>query len=122
MKKLFVLFLMLFTVSSFAWTQRQPQDPKTCAVHAPFGFPQTAGVTAVCHQAYFVGYDAAAKLPKYVTYELLPQNALGCVARTNAFAADQFIPNGAAPTDYVGTGYDKGHMAPDGDLSWDPQV
>jgi len=122
MKKLFVVFLMLFTVSSFAWTQRQPQDPQTCAVHSPFGFPQTAGVTPICHQAYLVGYDAAAKLPKYVTYELLPQNALGCVARTNAFAADQFIPNGATPKDYVGTGYDKGHMAPDGDLSWDPQV
>ena len=55
-------------------------------------------------------------------YELLPQNALGCVARTNAFAANQFVPNGAVPQDYAGTGYDKGHMAPDGDLSWDPQV
>ena len=55
-------------------------------------------------------------------YELLPQNALGCVARTNAFAANQFVPGGAVPGDYAGTGYDKGHMAPDGDLSWDVQV
>ena len=55
-------------------------------------------------------------------YELLPQNALGCVARTNAFAANQFVPNGAVPGDYAATGYDKGHMAPDGDLSWDVQV
>jgi len=55
-------------------------------------------------------------------YELLPQNALGCVARTNAFAPNQFVPNGATPKDYAATGYDKGHMAPDGDLSWDPQV
>ena len=69
-----------------------------------------------------VGYDAPAKLPEFVMYELLPQNALGCVARTNAFAANQFVPNGAVPGDYAGTGYDKGHMAPDGDLSWDVQV
>ena len=32
------------------------------------------------------------------------------------------MPGGATPDDYAGTGYDKGHMSPDGDLSWDPQV
>ena len=123
MKKFILgLVLALVSVSSFAWTQRQPFPPAQCQAHAPYGFPQTAGVQPLCQQAYLVGYDAAAKLPKYVTYELLPQNALGCVARTNAFAANQFVPNGAVPGDYAGTGYDKGHMAPDGDLSWDPQV
>ena len=63
-----------------------------------------------------------AKLPRYVTYTLLPQNALGCVARTNAFVKDETTPNGASPQDYAGTGYDKGHMSPDGDQSWDVQV
>jgi len=123
MKKLLAtLLLAIASTQSFAWTQRAPQDPQTCKVHAPYGFPQTAGVNPICRQAYLVGYDAAAKLPKYVTYELLPQNALGCVARTNAFAADQSVPGGATPADYAGTGYDKGHMSPDGDLSWDTQV
>jgi endonuclease G len=110
------------TPGATAWTQRAPQDPQTCKVHAPYGFPQTTGVQPICRQAYLVGYDAAAKLPKYVTYELLPQNALGCVARTNAFATDQSVAGGATAADYAGTGYDKGHMSPDGDLSWDVQV
>ena len=106
-----------------AWTQRAPAPVAQCQVHAPYGFPQSARpVQPICRQAYFVGYDAAVKMPEYVMYELLPHNALGCVARTNAFATDQSIPNGATPADYVGTGYDKGHMAPDGDLSWDVQV
>jgi len=123
MKKiLFAILLAVTSLASNAWTQRAPFPPAQCQAHAPYGFPQTAGVQPLCQQAYLVGYDAAAKLPKYVTYELLPQNALGCVARTNAFAANQFVPNGAVPGDYAGTGYDKGHMAPDGDLSWDPQV
>jgi endonuclease G len=69
-----------------------------------------------------VSYDAQAKIPNYVAYTLTPPNALGCVARTNAFAVDQSISNGATPDDYAGTGFDKGHMAPDGDLSWDQQV
>jgi endonuclease G len=126
MKKLFaVLFLVVAGLSSnaFAWTQRQPFPVAQCQAHAPYGFPNSAKpVQPICQQAYLVGYDAAAKLPEFVMYELLPQNALGCVARTNAFAANQFVPNGATPADYVGTGYDKGHMAPDGDLSWDTQV
>ena len=123
MKKLLALLLMATSFASSAWTQRAPNPPQQCQVHAPYGFPQTAlAVQPICRQAYLVGYDPIAKLPKYVTYELMPQNALGCVARTNAFAADQSIPNGPKPDDYAGTGYDKGHMSPDGDLSWDVQV
>jgi endonuclease G len=69
-----------------------------------------------------VAYDAPAKIPVYVAYTLLPQNALGCFPRTNAFVADQSVQGGARPDDYAGTGYDKGHAAPDGDLSWSQQV
>ena len=124
MKKIITgLLLVLATSTVFAWTQRAPFPVAKCQVHAPYGFPQSAKqLQPLCQQAYFVGYDAQAKLPNYVMYELTPPNALGCVARTNAFAAHQFVPNGARPDDYAGTGYDKGHMAPDGDLSWDPQV
>jgi endonuclease G len=44
---------------------------------------------------------------------------LGCFPRTNAFVADQSLNGtGARPDDYAGTGYDKGHAVPDGDLSW----
>jgi endonuclease G len=123
MNKLIVtLVLALASVSSFAWTQRAPFPVDQCRVHAPYGFPQTAGVQPLCQQAYLVGYDAAAKLPKFVTYELVPKNALGCFPRTNAFTTNQFVTNGATPDDYAATGYDRGHMAPDGDLSWDQQV
>jgi len=114
--------LLLISINNaFAWTQRPNFPQEQCAVHAPYGFPQAAG-SPICRQAYYVDYDAAAKLPKVVTYTLTPPNAIGCVARTNAFTADQSIQNGARPDDYAATGYDKGHMAPDGDLSWDQQV
>jgi len=118
-----MLVLLIVCSSTFAWNQRAPNPVQACQVHSPYGFPQSATpVSPICRQAYLVGYDPIAKLPRYVTYELLPQNALGCVARINAFAADQSVPNGARPDDYAATGYDKGHMSPDGDLSWDTQV
>jgi len=122
MKKLF--FTLLFLSSqAFAWDQTPPLAVDHCKAHNPYGWAQTSKpVTAICRRAYFVAYDAAAKIPNYVTYTLTPPNALGCVARTNAFVADASVANGARPDDYAGTGYDKGHAAPDGDLSWDTQV
>ena len=129
MKKLLAIFVLSMAglgscvMDANAWTQRPPEPVSNCTIHTPFGWPQAnPQVAAICRQAYFVGYDAQAKLPRYVTYTLTPQAALGCVARTNAFVADQSVPGGAVPADYAGTGYDKGHMAPDGDLSWDQQV
>lgn len=118
MKKLF-LTLILLSSQAFAWDQRAPLPVAQCGVHSPYGFAATQRPTQpICREAYLVAYDAPVKIPAYVAYTLLPQNALGCFPRTNAFVADQSVPNGATPSDYAGTGYDKGHAAPDGDLSW----
>ena len=123
MKK--ILFAVLLAASSLAhaWEQRAPLPPQACQVHSPYGFAQTQRTAQpICREAYLVAYDAPVKIPVYVAYTLLPQNALGCWPRTNAFVADQSVPGGARPDDYAGTGYDKGHAAPDGDLSWSQQV
>ena len=118
MKKLLILLSFLAT-SAFAWDQRPPMPPQACVAHAPYGWAQTQRpAQPICREAYFVAYDAPVKIPAYVAYTLLPQNALGCWPRTNAFVADRSVANGATPADYAGTGYDKGHAAPDGDLSW----
>lgn len=118
MKK-FLLLLVFLSSQAVAWEQRAPLPVNQCQVHSPYGFAQTKRpVQPICREAYLVAYDAPVKIPAYVAYTLLPQNALGCFPRTNAFVADQSIPGGATPSDYAGTGYDKGHAAPDGDLSW----
>jgi len=123
MNKIFALLVMTVSLSAQAWDQRAPNPPQACAVHSPYGWAQTARTaTPICREAYFVAYDAPVKIPVYVAYTLLPQNALGCFPRTNAFVADASVPGGARPDDYAGTGYDKGHAAPDGDLSWSQQV
>lgn len=119
MKKLFALLVLAVSFAAGAWEQRAPLPPQACQVHSPWGFAQTARTTSpICREAYLVAYDAPVKIPAYVAYTLLPQNALGCFPRTNAFVADASVPGGARPDDYAGTGYDKGHAAPDGDLSW----
>ena len=123
MKKLLFVLLLTAFHSVHAWDQVAPLAIDHCKAHNPYGWAQTAKpVTAICRRAYFVAYDAAAKIPNYVTYTLTPPNALGCWPRTNAFVADASVLNGPRPDDYAGTGYDKGHAAPDGDLSWNQQV
>jgi endonuclease G len=119
MKKLLVLLALLST-QAFAWDQRAPNPVQACQVHSPYGFAQTVRqAQPICREAYLVAYDAPVKIPAYVAYTLEPKNALGCFPRTNAFVADQSLGGtGARPDDYAGTGYDKGHAAPDGDLSW----
>jgi endonuclease G len=119
MKKL-LLLLAFVSTQAFAWEQRAPLPVQSCQVHSPYGFAQTVrAATPICREAFLVAYDAPVKIPVYVAYTLLPQNALGCWPRTNAFVADQSLNGtGATPADYAGTGYDKGHAAPDGDLSW----
>jgi endonuclease G len=123
MKQILALLALAVTLSAQAWDQRAPNPVQACQVHSPYGWAQTARTaTPICREAYLVAYDAPVKIPVYVAYTLLPQNALGCFPRTNAFVADASVPNGATPADYAGTGYDKGHAAPDGDLSWTQQV
>ena len=101
--KLFFTILLFIATSASAWDQRAPLPPQACQVHSPWGWAQTSRTaTAICREAYFVAYDAPVKIPVYVSYTLIPQNALGCFPRTNAFVADQSVPNGATPADYAG--------------------
>ncbi len=124
--KRFLLSMAILAASfnASAWDQRAPLPVQQCQVHSPYGFAQTARTAqAICREGYLVAYDAPVKIPVYVAYTLTPPNALGCFPRTNAFVADQSLGGtGARPDDYAGTGYDKGHAAPDGDLSWSQQV
>lgn len=122
MKKL-LLSLLILSGSAFAWDQRTPLPVQQCQVHSPYGFAATQRpAQAICREGYLVAYDAPVKIPAYVAYTLKPQDALGCWPRTNAFVADASIQGGARPDDYAGTGYDKGHAAPDGDLSYNQMV
>ena len=123
MKKLLIAFILFAGLSVQAWEQRAPLPVQECRIHAPYGFAETKKeLQPICRHAFLVAYDPTAKIPAYVAYTLQPDNAIGCIARTNAFVADKSIKNGPKPEDYAGTGYDKGHVVPDGDLSWDQQI
>lgn len=112
--------------TSIAADQRPPLPPAQCAQHVPYGAPEIKKPDAVliCRQGYELYHDNAAKIPAWVAWNITPEHVNGCIARSNAFAADQSLPagKGSTPDDYVGTGYDKGHLANDAHQSWDDTV
>ena len=124
MKQIFAaLMIAMMAIPANAAPQAPAQPVAACQVQAPYGFPQSnkAGVP-LCHHAYITFVDPAAKIPEWVVYTLTPEHALGCLPRTNAFAADASMPGSATPADYNNTGLDRGHMGPDGDMSFDDQA
>jgi endonuclease G len=131
MKKLLsILALTLFATAAQAWEQWPPLPINACNVQAPYGFPKASrgdlmnNSQAICRHAYVTLHDNVAKIPVWVSYTLQPQNALGCVPRSNGFMADNSLPKGkrAELADYAKSGYDIGHVAPNGDMSFNDRA
>jgi endonuclease G, mitochondrial len=121
--KLLVAALFVATGFAYAADQVPPHPIAQCAAQIPYGQPTIkAGDTLVCRAAYLLAFNSNTKTPDWVSWTLTPDHAIGCVVRTNAFAADQSLPASAKPQDYAGSGYDQGHLANDADMSWDNQV
>jgi endonuclease G len=74
------------------------------------------GTTELCNSFYVSLYD---KLNKRVILvaEHLKHNGVGLVGRKDAFHSDSRVGKYPNPSQYLDTGYDKGHMAPAGDSS-----
>lgn len=68
---------------------------------------------------YTLFYDNRNKTPHWVAWELTKEETRGNVERTNRFEADpDVIGSKVEYRDYTGSGYDRGHMAPAGDMKW----
>ena len=75
------------------------------------------------HTGYTLSYDAKNKTPQWVAWELTNEETRGKEERTNDFQPDpQVIGTQVVTFDYSGSGYDRGHMAPAGDMKWSKQA
>lgn len=78
----------------------------------------------IIHTGYTVSYNSDWKIPNWVAYELTREEVEGVVPRFDAFLPDPEVPSGKSATtyDYQNSGWDKGHMAPAGDMKWSEQA
>ena len=74
-------------------------------------------------EGYALGYKAAWKTARWVTYRLTDDEVLTQVTRrADEFAPDPLIVGGPQLEDYRGSGYDRGHLAPAADMKWSRQA
>lgn len=71
------------------------------------------------YTGFALSYNEHHEQAKWVAYKLTKSETMGSVGRTNNFRPDPNISSGsAALSDYKGSGYDRGHLAPAGDMKW----
>ena len=73
----------------------------------------------IFHTAYTLKYSEQHEQASWVAYTLKSSHTSGNVGRTNDFRIDYKVKTGSASlSDYKGSGYDRGHLAPAGDMKW----
>lgn len=72
----------------------------------------------VCHHFFTLSYNATHKQADWVYYRPCIGQDEDKVKRTNNFREDKMVSTGSAkPSDYVKSGYDRGHLCPAGDMT-----
>lgn len=75
----------------------------------------------IVHRGYRLSYNADYKVPNWVFYELTRDELKGPYSRSDKFTPDPEIrlAQSAQLADYRRSGYDRGHIAPANDFTWD---
>ena len=77
----------------------------------------------IVHKGYSVSYNKDTRLPNWVAYELTDIEVNGTCKRSPHFYPDPDVKGRQADNeDYRNSGWDKGHIAPAGDMKWDEQA
>lgn len=116
---LIAIALVLLTGCSLLF---KPKLPPISSVHLTLGNPSQASDRdpnnyLIIKPQYALSYNRDKGIPNWVSWQL-NSSWLGSVPRSNNFRPDDTLPddwNRVTPTDYIRSGYDKGHMIPSGD-------
>lgn len=116
MKKL--IGLLFVTLSTLAVAN--PIDD-VCPQHTVWGapqIPQEGNNQYLCRTGYAVNYNYVTKVAYFVTEVIRPENLTRSAQRKDDFREDPEVPAQYRVTlkDYVGSGLDRGHMAPAADF------
>lgn len=75
------------------------------------------------HTGFRLVYSETHEQAKWIAYEFTKAETIKKVDRSDDFRSDPKILTGSATsTDYKGSGFDRGHLAPAGDLSWSAEA
>ncbi|MDB5870665.1 MAG: non-specific endonuclease [Ramlibacter sp.] len=91
-----------------------------CQEYVVYGLPGPSG-DQLCRLGYALAHDPEKKTPIWVAEHITRERAMAQATRKDLFAPDPDLIAGqrAELRDYKGSGFDRGHMAPNADFNWD---
>ena len=117
MKLALFICSILFTFGIISFQNEQP-----VISHLELPHPKEKEVI-IHHLAYTLSYNELHEQANWVAYELTKDETNSHFERTNHFLIDEQVKTGSATNDdYLKSGYDRGHLAPAGDMGWSEQA
>lgn len=84
--------------------------------------PTEISSTPVSYTGMDLSFNPRMHVPNWVAWELTGEETKGTVSRKDKFENDPNVAGCAEDYDYLYSGYDRGHMAPAGDMKWSRQA
>jgi len=117
--------LVVLTTSSGAGWLPSAYDPNDFGSNQSTGIPGLeipfTGATGsiIRHAGFSLLYNEAHEQASWVAYELTSGETQKRFERTDRFVPDMKVSEGSSTgADYARSGYDRGHLAPAGDMAW----
>ena len=108
------LFFILFVSCTKDTTKIYAQSP---VVESTALVPTTNRGYLIQHTYFILSYSETNRQAEWVAYNLTPASINGSQERTDDFRIDPKVKNNpVGSNDYSGTGYDRGHLCPAGDM------
>jgi len=129
-----LLFAAIILIAVIAWrtnagniTARPDEDKRATGVaqHMDLLYVKTpSGLDTfnVEHTSLKLSFNPRYHIPNWVAWELTAAETSGEVKRETKFYSNDSIPGCPEHYDYNYSGYDRGHMAPAGDMKWDAEA
>ncbi len=116
----FATLLVIMLASGQAFTETKPDlgDSIDSGCLMDVIVPDDVEEEIIDYTGFRISFNASHHVPNYAIWELTGEETLGTTPRKSKFKTDKRVYGCANTDDYRNSGFDRGHMAPAGDMKW----